>query len=262
VLFDVGTYRALQPHTSAASHIPPNVPALWQNISPPPPRCQPRITVTVSSHTPAIGQSITVTASGNVGLGRWGIQVIDAATGKTQDLANPIFTPAQPPPINHSGTSVSWTVTAARAGRVTFQVSVNGESQIPPSCAWAFTSVSALSPTVAAGGAAPNVAVLLATNGFLNCAMELTSPGRLRWSAVGPATHYDIFYSAGSTTPLQSHAMGFSGTSFTYWDKARPGYFVVRPVLSEVAPSNQAPILFIPPPCPAPTPTAPPRPTP
>jgi hypothetical protein len=263
VRFDSDMYRAMATHTSDASQIPPNTPALWMNLGSPRPRCQPKITVTVSTTTPVIGQSITVTAGGDVGVGHWSIQVLDGATGMVQDPNDPIFTPAQPSRIDNTIATASWILTAARAGRVSFRVSVNGEALIPPTCEWtAFTTLSALSPTVAAGGAPLDAPVLIRTNGRLTCAMELSAAGKLEWSAVDGATHYDIYFDTGNTPPLLPYGMGYDRTSFLYWDKARPGYFAVRPVRSGGVQSNQVQILFIPPVCPAPTPTARPRPTP
>jgi hypothetical protein len=89
-------------------------------------RTAPWCTVTPSTTLAAVGDSVVVQARSNLGIGVWGLSIIDAATGQLQDEANPIFTPARPPQQNGNFT-VSWTLVAARPGTVTFRVGVNGE---------------------------------------------------------------------------------------------------------------------------------------
>jgi hypothetical protein len=227
VVFDGAQYRATAAHTSDPSHIPPNAPTLWLRLTPVP-ACQPRITVSVSTITPVLGQPIVVSASGNVGLGLWSLAVIDAATGQVQDQSNPIVMPAQPAGINHSGTAVSWTVTAARAGRVVFRVSVYGESQIPPSCAYAFTGVAALSPTVSvAGPLATAPGLVLMNHGALDCDGQVVTPMRLEWGAIGTAFSYNIAFGGSATGPFAPYVSGFTGTKLSVWDPMKYGYYQV-----------------------------------
>jgi hypothetical protein len=88
------------------------------------------LSVTVSVNAPTIGTSTLVRAFGDVMQGTWSIQAIDYSTGKVQDPNNPIFSPAQPAPLNNPGTSVGWTMTAVRPGTVHFLVSVHGTAPV------------------------------------------------------------------------------------------------------------------------------------
>jgi hypothetical protein len=89
-------------------------------------RTAPWCSVTPSTTLAAVGETVLVRANSNLGLGVWGLSVVDSATGQLQDEANPIFTPARPPQQNGNFT-VSWTLVAARPGTVTFRVGVHGE---------------------------------------------------------------------------------------------------------------------------------------
>ena len=89
-------------------------------------RTQAYCNVTASPTLVAAGESVLVQANSNLGIGVWGLSIIDTSTGALQDEANPIFTPARPPTANGSF-NVSWMVVAARPGTVVFRVGVNGE---------------------------------------------------------------------------------------------------------------------------------------
>ena len=110
-------------------------------------RAAPWCTVTPSTTLAAVGDSVVVRANSNLGIGMWGLTVIDMSTGQPQDETNPIFTPARPP--QQSGSlSVSWTVVAARPGTVRFQVGVHGEISDPSCGCFYFTSASGSSGPV------------------------------------------------------------------------------------------------------------------
>src|SRR5262249_893293 len=84
------------------------------------------------------------------------LTIIDTATGVEQSLTNPIFTPAQPPPLMASSGAVSWTLTAARAGTVRFTVNVNGETFNTGCGCFFFTNASATrTPVTVADPSAP-----------------------------------------------------------------------------------------------------------
>jgi hypothetical protein len=110
-------------------------------------RTAPWCTVTPSTTLAAVGDSVVVQSRSNLGIGIWGLSIIDASTGQLQDEANPIFTPARPPQQNGS-LSMSWTVVAARPGTVTFRVGVHGEIHDQSCGCFYFTSASGSSVPV------------------------------------------------------------------------------------------------------------------
>jgi hypothetical protein len=74
--------------------------------------------IAVSKVDPKVGEAITVTVSGNTGLGSYSLQVV----------GDPIF--AQPPASpSGGGTSYTWTLTALQPGKATFLASTYGETQ-------------------------------------------------------------------------------------------------------------------------------------
>lgn len=101
-------------------------------------------TTTPSKTNVAIGEAITVTvllkndtADRCYGLPQFRLY-IQTAPGVNQGTTNPIFTPAQPQPITlytsigpSQSTSATFTVTAARAGSVTFYSTVSVEGTGP-----------------------------------------------------------------------------------------------------------------------------------
>jgi hypothetical protein len=112
----------------------------------------PKMTVSVSKTSVVPGDTVTVTASVNMGLNAWGLTVIDNATGQEQDQANPIFNPARPAGMTTSGGTASWTLTAVRAGTVRFRAGSNGEFSDPNCGCFYFTNASAESVNVTVTG--------------------------------------------------------------------------------------------------------------
>jgi hypothetical protein len=112
---------------------------------------QPSCTVSVSQAIVQIGDTVTVTARSNMGLNQFRIGVIDKSTGQLQDEMNPIFTPARPAPINTSGQSVWWTLTAVRKGTVEFRVDTNGELYDPACACTSFRNAFGTSVAVTVG---------------------------------------------------------------------------------------------------------------
>jgi hypothetical protein len=235
VLFNGGLYLAEQAHTSSATNHPGSSvgASLWRNVSTPTPRCTPAINVTTNVAAVSVGQSLTVTASGNVGNGIWGVTVLDGATGLPQDTANPIVTTTQPTAgVNHPPTTISWTFTAARAGFVAFSVGVSGEGPIPGCTGFAAASASALSRTVTAGGAVSRAPVLQVRSGFINCEGAVGSPVRLAWGAVSSALSYDVEFSSTSAGPFTPYVSGLQGVSFVHHDRSKSGYYRITAMVS------------------------------
>lgn len=104
-------------------------PSPTPTITPTPTVSPPLVSVSVVSSAPtvAVGSTLIVTATTNLGLPQYQLHVIDLATGAVQSQADPLLTPAQPGPISVNFGAVSWTLTAVRAGQVKFTVSATGE---------------------------------------------------------------------------------------------------------------------------------------
>jgi hypothetical protein len=120
------------------------------------------VSVTPSVTDVAVGDTIVVTASSNLGIPLYTLNIIDSNTDAIQDQADPIFTPAQPAPISTSSGSVSWTLQAARAGTVRFAVSVNGEIFDPTCSCFFFTNGSATSvPVTVSSGPTPTLTLVM-----------------------------------------------------------------------------------------------------
>jgi hypothetical protein len=227
VSFDTGRFQAVQAHTADASHIPSTAPALWQNISTPTPACTPKISVSVSSTSVSPGQSFTVTASGNIGLGSWSVSAYDPATGRVQQADAPIVYPGTPQTTNNSSTTVSWTFSGVRAGTVAFYVSVYGEGPIPGMCGgFVFTSASALSTNVTIGGPASTRPVVVPRMGMIACDGSVT-PLRFEWSAIPSASSYTLAYSGSAAGPFTPYAVGLSRPGFEQWERNGWGYYQV-----------------------------------
>jgi hypothetical protein len=259
VLFNAGSYQAAQAHTSDASHHPAAAPALWQNVGTPVPTCIPAITVTNGPNNIAVGDTLTVTASGNIGNGIWSVSVIDGATGQIQTTENPIFTTTdQTSNVNHSGTSISWVFRSARAGFAAFQVSVSGEGPIPGMCS-SFASASglALSPTVTVAGASSMSTVFRVRNmGIAGCNGN-TTPGRILWSSVSGAQRYDIEFSSSSAGPFTPYVIGVPGLAFTHNDITKMGYYRITTTTANGSGSSVPVFMtYAVPSCPGPTPSA------
>jgi hypothetical protein len=95
------------------------------------------MTISVSKVDPKVGEQITVTVSGNTGLGSFSLHVI----------GDPIF--LEIPPVSPiAGTSYTWTLTAAQPGTASFQASVYGETQIGCSSCFAWRTVAAAASSV------------------------------------------------------------------------------------------------------------------
>jgi hypothetical protein len=110
-------------------------------------RNDPTCSVTTSAQVVSPGQSLVVSAHSNLGIGQWGLAVVDLSTGQLQSDTNPIFTPARPPTAQGSF-NVSWTLTAVRPGTVRFDVGVNGEIYDPQCGCYHFTNASGSSGPV------------------------------------------------------------------------------------------------------------------
>jgi hypothetical protein len=85
--------------------------------------------VTSSATSVNTGDQVTVTVRTNVGQGMFSLSVFDNATGVRQSQTDPIFTPAAPVSQLPPGGvyMIQWTLTAVRAGTVTFRSTVSGE---------------------------------------------------------------------------------------------------------------------------------------
>lgn len=128
------------------------------------------VTVTPSVSTVQVGDQITVSAYTNVGIADYTLYITDNATGTTQSATDPIFTPISNATMR---APASWTLTAVRAGSVSFRVGVYGEIQTCSggSLAWIFTSKSGTSGNVTVNptstptpvGALPDLTVLSIT---------------------------------------------------------------------------------------------------
>jgi hypothetical protein len=215
----------------------------------PTPTCGPRLVVTPSKGAVAAGETITVSVSGNVGLGTFHLTVFDSATGEAQSAADPIF--VQNGPGGGGPTYWTWTLTAARAGSAAFYVSVHGETQLA-NCSYNWMTVTALSHVVTVGGAAAQP-VMLVTNAGVNCKGQQYSPIRFRWSPIIGATAYDVWYSSSVAGPY-TWVAHLTGTTWEAWEGH--GYYRVRgltPAQGPLSPPKLA--MIVPPPCPAPTPT-------
>jgi hypothetical protein len=93
--------------------------------------------IDVSKVDPKVGEKISVTVSGNTGLGSFVLSV----------QGDPVFaeTPAASP---SGGTSYTWTLTAAKAGTATFVASIYGETQNGCSSCFIYRTVSSASSAV------------------------------------------------------------------------------------------------------------------
>ncbi len=111
----------------------------------------PSASVSASPSSVAVGQTIAVRASTNLGIPRYVLTVIDSSTGLEQSQTNPIVTPARPDPITGSSSGVSWNLTAVRPGTVTFRIAVNGEIFDSSCGCYYFTNASATSGPVTVG---------------------------------------------------------------------------------------------------------------
>jgi hypothetical protein len=137
-------------HTPTPTNTP--TPTTTRTVTPWP---TPSASVSVSPTNLQVGGTVLVTARTNLGIPGYTLTVIDQSTGQEQDQSNPIFTPARPAPITPGGSSVSWTLTAARPGTAVFRVSVYGETYGECGCFY-FTTVVASSGAVAvASGPTP-----------------------------------------------------------------------------------------------------------
>jgi hypothetical protein len=259
VAFNSGSYQVSQAHTSAATQHPQSVPSLWQNVGTPVPTCLPAITVVNGPNNIAVGDTLTVTASGNIGNGIWGVTVIDGATGLAQSTSNPIFTTTDPTTgVSNPATSKSWVFRSARAGVAAFYVSVSGEGPIPGMCSgFASASAANLSPTVSVGGASSMAAVLYVRNhGVAGCNGLPTSPSRILWSSVSGAQRYDLEFSTSVAGPFTPYVTGVPGLSFANTDIQKIGYYrIVTTTTNGTAYSNPVFLTYAIPSCPRPSPT-------
>ncbi|KAB8145819.1 hypothetical protein F8S13_01705 [Chloroflexia bacterium SDU3-3] len=121
------------------------------------------VSVVSSAPTVAVGSTLIVTATTNLGLPKYQLYVIDVDTGTVQSQSDPLLTPAQPGPISVNFGAVSWTLTAVRAGQVKFTVSATGEicAYRPGQgyfCNWAGGGATSSTVTVTASTPAPSEA--------------------------------------------------------------------------------------------------------
>jgi hypothetical protein len=99
--------------------------------------------ISVSKVDPKIGDTVTVTASGNTGLGSFSL-IVEGA---------PIFAEQPAPSPSNGGTSWSWNLTVAQPGIATFKASTYGETQNGCSSCFVWATVSASSSSVTASSA-------------------------------------------------------------------------------------------------------------
>jgi hypothetical protein len=93
------------------------------------PPSTPEATVSLSASRVDIGGTIVVSASSNLYLPQYSLEIIDASTDWYQDQNNPLVLPAEPLSISPSTLTggASWTLTARRAGVIRVRLSVAGE---------------------------------------------------------------------------------------------------------------------------------------
>lgn len=113
------------------------------------------VTVSPSAMNVGVGSQITVTVRSNVGIASYSLSIIDNATGVSQTATDPIFTPAPPATQTPPGGvyTVQWTLTAVRAGSVTFRSTASGEVQVCTAggIGWTWGSASGQSGVVTVG---------------------------------------------------------------------------------------------------------------
>lgn len=138
--------------------------------------------ISVSKVDLQVGDTITVTVSGNTGLGSFNLGI----------SGDPIFAETPAPSPNNGGTTYSWTLTAARPGTASFYASVYGETQFGCTSCFAWTTVSAASSTVTVHSAATPTPTP-APQGFLSITV---------WDSAAdfdPSTHNDLVVRADTT---------------------------------------------------------------
>jgi cellulase/cellobiase CelA1 len=162
--------------SSSPTSTPAATPTSTPSKTPTPTAAAPVVTasVTPSATDVAVGDTIVVRATSNLGIPQYTLTVIDASTGAVQDQANPIFTPAQPAPISVSSGGVSWTLQAVRAGTVRFAVRVNGETFDPRCNCFFFTNASAMSALVTVRAAATPTSTPTRTPTPASCSVLVT----------------------------------------------------------------------------------------
>lgn len=94
--------------------------------------------ISVSKVDPKVGEVVTVSVTGNTGLGSFNLVV----------QGDPVFAESPAPSPSYGGTSWSWNLTAARAGKARFFASVYGETLIGCTSCFGFTTVSASSSEI------------------------------------------------------------------------------------------------------------------
>jgi hypothetical protein len=172
----------------------------------------PACSVFPSSTSALPGETLIVTGQcANLGIPQYRLTVMDGAV--EQDQANPIFTPARPAPIQVPSGSVSWTLTAARAGRVTFRLNANGEIFDPACGCFHFVNVGATSSPVTVGSPdveiTPPAARVSASgaDGTNVAANVVDNDAATRWSAEGDGQWLELDLGAVQTVASVSLAV-------------------------------------------------------
>jgi hypothetical protein len=199
----------------------------------------PVASASVSKTNVALGSTVTVAGSTNMGIPQWNVTVVDLATGVEQDQSNPIFTPARPA----AQANPAFTLTAARTGAVRFNMTVSGEIQ-DPACGncFVFKAAGASSASVSAG--APQAQGYW---GSLTCSGALQASATVSWSPIAGASGYNVKYGKSPAGPWTSYGSTASGgTSVSISDPTKSGYYYVTALsgTTEGPPSNVAQGLF------------------
>jgi hypothetical protein len=217
-----------------------NMVAVVPQVPPPTPSPGvPTASVSVSKTNVALGSTVTVTGSTNMGIPQWGVTVVDLATGVEQDQNNPIFTPARPA----AQANPAFTLTAARTGAVRFNLNASGEIQ-DPACGNCFVFKSAGASSVSVSAGAPQAQGYW---GSLTCSGTLQASATVSWSPIAGASGYDVKYSKNPNGPWTSYGTTAAGsTSVSISDPTKSGYYYVTALAgtTEGPPSNIAQGLF------------------
>jgi hypothetical protein len=96
--------------------------------------------ISVSKVDPKVGEQVTISVTGNTGLGSYGLQV----------EGDPIFVETPAPSPTSAGTSWSWTLTIARTGSARVRASVYGETMNGCTSCFIWRTVAAASSAVTA----------------------------------------------------------------------------------------------------------------